>query len=310
MKKNIHISVVIPVYACCESLESLYTRLTETLLMITDNFEILMINDASPDNAWEVIGALANKDKRLQGINLSRNFGQHHAIIAGLDHAKGEWIVVMDCDLQDQPEEILKLYAQAQEGYDVVVGRRSKRKDSFLKRLGSRVFYKVFDYLTDQKNDSTVANFGIYSTQVIENVRKFREQNLFFPFFVTWVGFNRIEVEIEHAPRHLGETSYDISKLLNLAIDTIVSYSNKPLRLSIKLGFIISFFSMVYALWLMLKYYMYGVPVEGWTSVMVSTFFMGGLIVANLGITGLYIGKVFDETKNRSLYIVKEKLNC
>jgi len=246
MKKNIHISVVIPVYACCESLESLYTRLTETLLMITDNFEILMINDASPDNAWEVIGALANKDKRLQGINLSRNFGQHHAIIAGLDHAKGEWIVVMDCDLQDQPEEILKLYAQAQEGYDVVVGRRSKRKDSFLKRLGSRVFYKVFDYLTDQKNDSTVANFGIYSTQVIENVRKFREQNLFFPFFVTWVGFNRIEVEIEHAPRHLGETSYDISKLLNLAIDTIVSYSNKPLRLSIKLGFIISFFSAYY----------------------------------------------------------------
>jgi dolichol-phosphate mannosyltransferase len=307
---GIHISVVTPVYGCCESLEQLYERLKNTLSKITDNFEIIMVNDASPDNSWSVIKALAKQDARVKGINFSRNFGQHYAIAAGLQQTQGAWTVVMDCDLQDQPEEILKLYEKAQEGYDAVVGRREERQDGFIKRLGSKLFYKIFDYLTDQKNDATVANFGIYSEQVIQNLLKLHEQNRFFPFFVNWVGFNRIEINIEHAARIQGETSYSFSKLLNLAIDTIVSYSNKPLRLSIKAGFLIAIFSMIYTVWLIFKYFVYGVPVEGWTSVMVSTFFMGGLIIANLGVAGLYIGKVFDETKNRPLFIIKDTVNC
>lgn len=309
MRTN-HLSIVTPVYGCAASLELLHARLVNTLTKITEQFEIIMVNDASPDDAWEKIRELARKDPRVKGLNLSRNFGQHRAITAGLDIASGEWVVVMDCDLQDQPEEIEKLYRKALEGYDVVVGRREIRQDSYLKRLGSKLFYKMFDYLTDQKNDASVANFGIYARAVIQSVGAFREQNRFFPFFVNWVGFERTEIAITHAPRIHGQTSYNFSKLINLAVDTIVSYSNKPLRLAIKIGFSMSAFSMVYAFWLIVKYFVYGIPVEGWTSVMVSTFFLSGLIMANLGIVGLYIGRIFDETKSRPLFIIKEKVNC
>ena len=158
---NIHISIVTPVYGCGTSLDALYLRLKKILLSITNDFEIIMVNDASPDNAWDTIKLLAKEDNRVKGINLSRNFGQHRAITAGLDYAQGDWVVVMDCDLQDQPEEILKLYNKAQEGYDVVFGRRHQRKDSSYKRLGSKLFYKILGYFTESKIDNSVANFSI-----------------------------------------------------------------------------------------------------------------------------------------------------
>ncbi len=265
-----------------------------------------MVNDASPDNAWEVITTLSNKDKRVKGINLSRNFGQHYAITAGLDFANGKWVVVMDCDLQDQPEEIIKLYNKAIEGYDIVFGQRVQRKDSYFKRLGSKLFYKVYDYFTESKVDNSVANFSIISYKVVEKLRTLREQNRSYPLFINWVGFKRANINIEHAPREEGKSSYTFKKLVNLAIDSIVSQSNKPLRLSIQFGFIVSFISIIYALWLVIRYFIYSTPVEGWTSVMVSIYFIGGLLFANMGILGLYIGKTFDESKNRPLYIVKE----
>ncbi|WP_345986111.1 glycosyltransferase family 2 protein [Sulfurimonas sp. HSL-1656] len=307
---SIHISVVTPVYGCAASLEQLYERLVKTLTKINETFEIIMVNDGSPDDAWEKIQKLAANDNRVKGIRLSRNFGQHHAISAGLDNVFGDWVVVMDCDLQDQPEEILKLYEKTAEGYDIVVGQREERQDGFLKRMGSALFHKLFNYLTDQKNDARVANFGIYANYVIESYKQFKEQNRFFPFFINWMGYNRAEIPIIHAERSTGKSHYSLEKLFDLAIDTIVSYSNKPLRLSIKIGFVISVFSMLYAVWLIVQYFMYGIPVEGWTSVMVSLFFMGGLILANLGILGLYIGRVFEETKKRPFYIIQEKVNC
>ncbi|HRS18823.1 MAG TPA: glycosyltransferase family 2 protein [Bacteroidales bacterium] len=146
-----HISVVTPVYGCKTCLVELYLRLKTTLEQITQDFEIIMVNDASPDGAWETIVELAARDQRVKGINLSRNFGQHYAITAGLDHAQGEWVVVMDCDLQDQPEEIVKLYAKAQEGWDIVFARRTQRQDSFTKRLFSKIFHRVFSYLSGIK---------------------------------------------------------------------------------------------------------------------------------------------------------------
>lgn len=146
------ISVVTPVYGCCKSLNNLYERLNKTLSTITEDFEIIMVNDSSPDNAWDTIKELAKKDDRVKGINLSRNFGQHKAITAGLDYAKGDWIIVMDCDLQDQPEEIIKLFNKAQEGYDIVFGRRAERKDSFFKKLGSMFFIKYMTILQRVKS--------------------------------------------------------------------------------------------------------------------------------------------------------------
>jgi len=302
----IHISVVIPVYACCKSLDQLYKRLNQSLSKITESFEIIMINDASPDNAWEEIVELSKEDARVKGINLSRNFGQHKAITAGLDYALGDWMVVMDCDLQDQPEEIVKLYNKAQEGYEIVFGRRVQRKDSFFKKLGSKLFYKVYDYFTDSNVDNTIANFSIISNKVLNTLKTMQEQNRTYPLFVNWIGFKRTEVNIEHSSREDGKSSYTLTKLVNLAIDSIVSQSNKPLRLSIKFGFTIALLSLLYGSWLVLKYFAFSTPVKGWTSVMVSIYFIGGLLFANMGILGLYIGKIFDETKNRPLYIVQD----
>ena len=302
----IKISVVTPVYGCCKSINNLYERLNKTLSTITNDFEIIMVNDSSPDNAWEAIKELAKKDNRVKGINLSRNFGQHKAITAGLDYAKGDWIVVMDCDLQDQPEEIVKLYNKAIEGYDIVFGRRAERKDTFFKKLSSKLFYKVYDYFTESKIDNTIANFSIISEKVLNTLKKMREQNRTYPLFVNWVGFKRTEINIEHSSRDEGKSSYTLSKLINLAIDSIVSQSNKPLKLSIKFGFVVSFLSLIYGVLLIVRYLISGVPVEGWTSVMVSIYFIGGLLFANMGILGLYIGKIFDETKNRPIYIVQE----
>lgn len=300
------LSIVTPVYGCCQNLNELYVRLHSTLVSITDNFEIIMINDSSPDNAWNTIKDLSQKDSRVKGINLSRNFGQHYAITAGLDYATGDWVVVMDCDLQDQPEEIVKLYTKTQEGYDIVFGRRYSRNDSFIKRLGSKVFYKIYDYFTESKIDNTVANFSIISKKVLLELRQLREHNRSYPLFVNWLGFKRINVDIEHAARAEGRSSYTLKKLVNLAIDSIVSQSNKPLRLSIKFGFVLSFISLLFASWLVIRYFLFSIPVAGWTSVMVSIYFIGGLLFANMGILGLYIGKIFDETKNRPLYVVKE----
>lgn len=302
-----YLSVVIPVYRCANCIDELYRRLVATLEDMTFDFEIVLVNDASPDEAWIRIKRLSDKDSRVKGINLSRNFGQHHAITAGIDHASGEWIVVMDCDLQDRPEEIKRLYTKAQEGYDVVFARRYQRQDRLFKRWASKCFYLVLDYFTDNKSDHTVANFSISSRTVVDNYKTMREQHRLYPLFLQWMGFHTAYVNVEHAERFSGKSAYDFRKLLHLAIDSIVAQSNKPLRLSIKFGFSISFGSLLYGLWLMYRYFFLAQPVAGWTSVMVSIYFIGGLLFANLGVLGLYIGKVFDEVKRRPLYVIREK---
>jgi len=304
-----HISIITPVYGCCNSIKELCIRLKKTLSTITDNFEIIMVNDDSPDDAWRIIEELANQDSRIKGIALARNFGQHHAITAGLDYSNADWTVVMDCDLQDQPEEILKLYSKAQAGFDIVFGRRHQRQDHFFKRLGSKIFYKVYDYFTESSIDHSIANFSIISSNVVKKLRTLKEQNRSYPLFINWVGFKRANINIEHAKREHGKSSYTFKKLINLAIDSIVSQSNRPLRLSIKFGFIISLFSLIYALYLIIRYFVQDIPVEGWTSVMVSIYFIGGLLFANMGVLGLYIGKTFDEAKNRPLYIIDKTIN-
>lgn len=306
---SVTISVVSPVYGCKACLPELYERLSATLSSITPEYEIIFINDACPQNSWECIAALCAKDVRVKGINLSRNFGQHYAISAGLDHAKGEWVVVMDCDLQDRPEEIVKFYTKAQEGYDIVFGQRVERQDTFFKRFGSLAFNKVLEYFTDTKQDNSIANFGIYARKVIDTINSYREQSRDFLLFAKMVGFKQAIIEIDHAPRAHGSSSYTLRKLIRLAIDSIVSHSNKPLRLSIQLGFFIATSSLAFAFWLVLRFFLYGTTTEGWTSLMVSMFFMFGLLFAIIGIVGLYIGKIFDEVKRRPLYIISQSIN-
>ncbi|WP_174614351.1 glycosyltransferase family 2 protein [Virgibacillus ihumii] len=300
------ISVVIPVYGCETCLEELSKRITETMKQIPAHFEIIFVNDASPDNAWQTIVQLAANDDRIKGIDLARNFGQHHAITAGLDYTAGDWIVVMDCDLQDKPEEIKTLYDKTQEGFEVVFGNRAVRQDNWFKRKTSQMFYRVYDYFTGRTSDHTIANFSISSKKVIDGFRRMREQNRFFPLFIQWMGYKTDTVKIEHCARMEGKSSYNIKKLVSLATDAIISQSNKPLRLSIQFGFLIALASFLYGLYLFIRYFFLAQPVQGWTSVMVSIYFIGGLVFFNFGVLGLYLGKVFNEAKARPLYLIRE----
>lgn len=250
---------------------------------------------------------MASADPRVKGMQFSRNFGQHYGITAGLDHCTGDWVVVMDCDLQDQPEEIPRLYAKAQEGFEVVLAQRKQRRDSFFKRLSSRLFYGTLNYLADMEYDASVGNFRIISRKVVTQYRQIREQLRFFGGLVDWMGFPAASVEVEHAARYAGETSYNFSRLWKLAAETIIAYSDKPLRLSIRFGFFISLVSFCFALKIAYGALTAGSPVMGWPSLIVSLYFLGGIIISILGIIGLYLGKTFDEAKRRPLYIVNHK---
>ncbi len=307
--QNTLISVVIPVYKAENCLHELYSRLKSSLEFISNDFEIILVEDCGGDRSWEIILELANQDPRVKGIQFSRNFGQHYGITAGLDHCDGDWVVVMDCDLQDRPEEIPRLYAKAQEGYDVVLAKRKNRQHSFLKKLTSHLFYKVFNYLADLNYDSEVGNFRIISRRVLSNFCLLREQLRFFGGLVDWMGFPTASIEVKHDPRLEGKSTYTFKKLWKLATDTIIAYSDKPLRLSIKIGFIISLCAFFYGSYIIIRAILFGSPVMGWSSLIVSLYFLGGIIISILGIIGIYLGKTFDEVKKRPLYIVRNSTN-
>lgn len=302
-----HISVVIPVYKAEGCLHELYRRLRTSLETITPDFEIILVEDCGGDRSWAIIVELARVDPRVKGIQFSRNFGQHYGITAGLDHCNGDWVVVMDCDLQDQPEEIPRLYAKAREGYEVVLARRGRRQHSLLKRLSSRLFYSTLNYLADMRYDAEVGNFRIVSRKVVICYRQMRENLRFFGGLVDWMGFPTASVDVDHAERYAGETSYSFARLWKLGIETIIAYSDKPLRLAIRFGFLMSMASFCFAVKIALDALTIRSPVMGWSSLIVSLYFLGGLIILLLGILGLYLGKTFDETKRRPLYIVNHK---
>ncbi|MFQ3367916.1 MAG: glycosyltransferase involved in cell wall biosynthesis [Methylophilaceae bacterium] len=302
------ISVVIPVYQCEESLAQLHKRLTISLKSLVSDYEIIFIDDRSLGNTWELIQSISKKDNFVRGLRLSRNFGQHVAITAGLEESLGEWVVVMDCDLQDKPEEIVKLYKASQRGFDIVFAQRVDRKDSYLKKITSRLFYKSLSYLTGTKLDPLVANFGIYNRKVINAILSMKETHKYFPLMVRWVGFSSISIPVEHMQREVSKTSYTFKSLLTLSVGIILSFSNKPLRLIIKLGFTISLLSAIYALIIIINVLLNGTILPGWSSIMVSIWFNSGMLMSIVGIVGLYVGKSFDEAKYRPVYIVEDRI--
>jgi dolichol-phosphate mannosyltransferase len=302
-----HVSVVIPVYNEEGCLRELYARLAGELAAIDEDYEIVLVDDGSLDQAWDVINELAKVDSRVKGLRFSRNFGQHYAITAGLDECNGDWVVVMDCDLQDRPEEIPRLYAKAQEGYDVVLARRGRRRDALLKRLSSWLFYKVFNYFTEMHYDSQVGNFRILSRQVVENTRRVREQLRFIGGIVDWMGFRQASIEVAHAERYGGQGSYSIRRLWHLAQEIIIAYSDKPLRLAVRLGFFISGLSFLYGVYIVYRALAHRVAIAGWSSLIVSVYLLSGIIISILGVIGIYLGRTFAETKKRPLYIIRDR---
>lgn len=307
--KRTDISVVIPVYRSEKNILPLYERLSKVLDDLHRTFQIIFVNDSSPDNSLEVLRTLHKKDERVKIVSFSRNFGQHYAITAGLDLANSKAHIVMDCDLQDVPEEIPKMLRKFDEGFDVVLGARMERKDSKSKIYSSYLFYKTFNFLTGLDANDKVTNFGIYSEKVVLNLRKFKENTRSFPMFVRWLSFKTAIVEVDHHPRFEGKSSYTLTKLFTLAFDIIISHSNKPLRFGIGLGLVISLLSFLSALVLIARYFLIGVGVQGWTSLFVAICFFSGMIIFFQGLLGIYIGKIYTEAKNRPLYVIDELLS-
>ncbi len=304
-----HLSIVSPVYKAENIVAQLVSEIKEHVKDITQDFEIILVEDGSPDQSWQAIQDQCTQDARIKGVKLSRNFGQHYAITAGLDFANGEWVIVMDCDLQDKPTEIHKLYNKALQGHKIVLARREVRNDVYQKRLSSKLFYKTLSLLTGVKQDPAIANFGIYHKDVVKAINNMREPFRNFAAIVKWVGFSPITINVEHSKRAEGNSTYNFNKLMKLAIDTILAYSNKPLYYIVSFGFFVSFIAFVTSLIIFIKYLMGAITVMGYTSLILSIWFIGGMLITFLGIVGLYIGKMFEGIKNRPIYIISETKN-
>ena len=302
------ISIVSPVYRAEKILPILVSEINLVMERIGEDYEIILVDDRSPDNSWEVMKVLSSQNPKIKSIRLSRNFGQHSAIFAGLTKTKGDWVVVMDCDMQDQPKEIAKLYKKALEGYDIVLGQRENRKDKFLKKLSSKLFYKVFNYLSGGQFNNEIGNFGIYRKKAIDSILNINDYIKFFPLFINWVGFKSVSIPIEHGEREEGKSSYSISRLLKLAFNAIISFSDKPLRLFINFGLGISILSFVLGIYYLYLSITHKITQPGFSSLILSIWFLSGIIISCIGIVGVYLGKTFDQAKGRPTFIIDEEV--
>lgn len=302
------LSIVSPVYRAEKLLSDLVQRIKSAVSQISTDFEIILVEDSSPDNSWAEIERLSQVHPEILGIKLSRNFGQHYAITAGLDQAKGDWIVVMDCDLQDRPEEIPGLFKKAQEGFEVVLARRANRQDGFMKRFSSKLFYRTLAWLTGSQQDETIANFGIYHQNVIKEITRMRESIRYFPTMVRWVGFRQTAIDVVHAANEDRGSSYNFKRLFNLALDIMLAYSDKPIRLTVKLGLLVALTGFLFAIFTFIRYLQGDIIVAGYASLIISLWMLTGFLLVTLGMVGLYVGKTFEGVKNRPIYIVEKKV--
>ena len=302
------ISIVSPVYRAEKILPILVSEINLVMERIGEDYEIILVDDRSPDNSWEVMKVLSSQNPKIKSIRLSRNFGQHSAIFAGLTKTKGDWVVVMDCDMQDQPKEIAKLYKKALEGYDIVLGQRENRKDKFLKTLTSRLFYKVFNYLSGANFDNNVANFGIYHQKTIKSILDMKDYVKFFSLFINWIGFKSVSIPIEHGEREEGKSTYSVGRLFKQAFNVIISFSDKPLRLFINFGLSISILSFVLGIYYLYLSITHKITQPGFSSLILSIWFLSGIIISCIGIVGVYLGKTFDQAKGRPTFIIDEEV--
>ena len=309
MSDEIEISIVSPVYRAENLVDKLVERIVASVSKLTDSYEIILVEDCGPDNSWKKIQENCKNNSNIKAIKLSRNYGQQYAMQAGLDASKGKFVVTMDCDLQDQPEEIEKLLKKCKDGFDIVVASRKNRQDDAFKKMLSKLFYSVLGYLTETSQDRSIANFVIYKRKVVDAMASLKDYNRYYPMLQQLVGFNYAKVEIEHAKREDGTSSYSFKKRLKLAIDTILTFSDKPLRLTVKFGVFISFLSICAAIVMVVLYIFSDVKADGWASLALLISFFSGAIISVLGMVGLYVGRTFESVKNRPTYIIQEQTN-
>ncbi|MCL1806157.1 MAG: glycosyltransferase family 2 protein [Oscillospiraceae bacterium] len=307
---SVTISVVVPLYNEEEVIAESYRRLKEVMDGTGEEYELIFVNDGSRDQTWHLACALAESDPRLRLIGFSRNFGHQTAITAGMDAACGQAVVVIDADLQDPPEVIPAMIAKWREGFQVVYGLRTKRKgESFFKKITAKLFYRLLNSLTDVDLPVDTGDFRLIDRAVCDALKALPERNRYVRGLVSWVGFKQTAVEYVRDERFAGVTKYPLRKMLRLAGDGLTSFSYKPLKLSIFIGSLVSVASFIYAIVIVCQRLFTDVLVSGWATLACLTLFFNGVILIMMGIIGQYIGRIYDETKGRPLYIVAERVN-
>ena len=301
-------SVVIAVFNEQENLDELYHRLTAVMQGVSDRYEVIFVDDGSTDDSFQIMKGLHEQDPRVKILKLSRNFGHHLALTAGVDYAKGEAVILMDADLQDQPEEIPKLTEKLRQGYDVAYGIRKNRKDGLIKRLGSNLFLVTMNRMVGSDHFATGGVFRAMNRQVRDELQRCRETSRFITGLVSWLGFNQVGVEIEHGARYAGRTKYNLWRMMKLALNTLTSFSYLPLQIASYLGLITALFSVSVGAYVFFRRVFVGIPVSEWTSLMVAVTFLGAIQLIVLGLIGEYVGRTYTESQGRPLYVVKDIL--
>lgn len=303
----VELSVVVPVYGCGDCLRSLHERLRASVTAVTDSYELIFVDDRSPDDAWAVLQDLASAEPAVKAFRLSRNFGQHAAITAGLAESDARWTVVMDCDLQDPPEEIPRLYAQAQEGYDVVLCRRRQRRQSWRRRRAASAYFRLRNVLVKSDMHTNYTNLSLLSRKVVDAFLTLRDKDRQYLLIVDWLGFRRATLEVDQHERHAGRSSYRLGQLIRVAIDGMFFQSTVLLRWIVYTGFVMALIGVLLALYA-LAVFVGGRPLPQWTALPVLILVLTGFIVISTGVTGLYVGKIFDQVKGRPLYVIDSKV--
>lgn len=302
------VSVVSPVYHASGNIAELVRRINAEITQVAARFEIILVDDGSSDNSWDEIVATCKAHLHVKGIRLSRNFGQHYAVTAGLNYATGECILIMDCDLQDDPSAFGRLYDAYRQGYDIVFTRRLNRKQPFFKLISAKIYNLLFRVFSNSSYDVDTGSMVLFSARVKKIFLSLRDKDRLYIQLLKWIGFKQTYVLVEHQPRFSGKSSYSFYKLINLAMQGWTSHSDKLLTLSVYGGFYLSFITLLISVYIIIMYFIKDFQ-PGWPSLFVAILFSTGLILMSIGIAGIYIGKIFEQSKNRPLFIVDEKIN-
>ena len=301
------ISIVVPLYNEEKNIRLMHDRLVSSILKITSNFEIIYVNDGSKDNSFLELLKLSNEDERVKYINFSRNFGHQIAVTAGLDYSKGTAVVIIDGDLQDPPEVIPEMYAMYKEGFEVVYGQRLKRKgDNFFKKITAKYFYRILKKITSINIPLDTGDFRLIDQKIVKDLKNMPEQNKFLRGQIAWLGYRQTSIFFERDERKFGETGYPFSKMLKFALDGITGFSDVPLQFVTKTGIFISFISFLVILYAIFSHFILERTITGWTSLIISSMFIGGVQLISVGIIGEYISRINKNVQNRPLYIVSE----
>lgn len=303
---SIDISIVTPAYGSPQSLEELHDQIKSVMRQEGLSYEFVIVVDRCPVGSWEISCELATKHPEVIAIHLSRNFGQHAAIYAGLRQTRGRRIIVMDCDLQDPPSAIPALLREAEAGARVVRALRIQRQDNPFRRLSSWAFYSILSTLTGVRHSAEIANFGIYDRSVVDALLSWKEDHLYFPAAIQWIGFTTVDVPVRHQARAHGKSSYSFKKLFALGMSIIVSFSDQPLRIIAGIGLLISILSILISIFYFIAALIYQFSVPGWASIIVSVWMFSGIILFSVGMTGVYVGQAMREAKGRPNFIIEE----